>query len=190
VKIVVALLLAVPAVLLSLSGAASGDCGSPYIKVDSERLQPGDQVVVTGTAFFDACIDTHPNPRTAKPITGITVRFEQGSRSWVISRVDAGEDFAFSTRAKVPAGAASGPATVTASAGPWGTVKAVRPLLITGTDHASAPNRRMPTHRSAPRPLKAPDGGLGTGMVLFGCFVVAALGGSVGVLVFRRVRAD
>jgi hypothetical protein len=89
-------------------------CVPSSIDVGREGASPGEIVVVTGQDFFRGCNDiggTGPTPQM-EPEQGIRIEFQQGSRTWTLTTVDAEADYSFEEPVEIPSEAVKGAAKV------------------------------------------------------------------------------
>lgn len=96
---------------------SAASCASPQATVVPAAARPGQAVHLRGGAFIDGCDDVVANGvhlNTQAPLTGLTVRLEQGTSSWTLARdVDAAtRDGVLDLTVTVPADVHPGPATL------------------------------------------------------------------------------
>ena len=78
-------------------------------------------MTVSGKGFYETCNDVAQNgqtPTISDPQKGIRIRFVQGSREWLLAKVDADNRFAFTVPVVVPRDARVGAALIQAGAAP------------------------------------------------------------------------
>lgn len=108
----------VAAGILGVGAPARADCSGPGMEVDDTTVAPGEEMVVRGFFFGDACYDTGPPPpgesAIGRPLQDIDLHIFQGPNSWLVATGDADADFEFEVRLTIPAGIEPGEAVLQA----------------------------------------------------------------------------
>ncbi|HEX2058616.1 MAG TPA: hypothetical protein VHI71_09620 [Actinomycetota bacterium] len=93
---------------LSLGAPAVADCGGPEIVVSPREAAPGDEIVIGGRGWGDACNDTTgpgcDPPPLGEPIQDIALQLKgRGDGVTVdLATVDADDEYLFETTVTVP----------------------------------------------------------------------------------------
>lgn len=118
-RISAALLAAAPLLLGGCGNhtSSAASCVAPHATPSPTVARPGQVVHLSGGAFFDGCDDVIANGvhvYTQAPLTGLTVRLQQGTSSWTLARdVDATtRDGVLDLQVTLPADVRPGPATL------------------------------------------------------------------------------
>lgn len=86
------------------------DCAPPTIQAKPERAASAETFRLRGGPFGSGdCGDP------GKPLRNIPIDFRQGGKTWHLATVDAGSDYTFDVKVRVPADAKPGAAVVTAT---------------------------------------------------------------------------
>jgi hypothetical protein len=105
--------IALAAVVGTCTPTAHASCVNPRLSIDGQRISPGDQVTVRGTAWTGDCNDVVvcgclgcQGDEPARPDTNITISLasqDHPSRTWVLAEgVDANDDLSVFVQVTIP----------------------------------------------------------------------------------------
>jgi hypothetical protein len=186
-----ALVFALASALALVSGSsASASCIGPSISFTPVSVARGDEIVVTGQGWGDACHDTGPDVPTdsvlGKPRRDVELVFAQDGRDIVVGRGAADHTYSFHAKVTVPSGLHPGVARLYARAGGLeATDLPSRPPLVIAD--APAPAGPVEVTTFGPAAARAPNHHSGGGTTTIVVVVLAlAVAGSVGAVLLRR----
>lgn len=129
-------LAATVAIDVARAGDAGAACAGPSVMFAPSTVAPGQKIFVTGSGWGDDCLDVNPPPTGAlgNPVDGIEIVLTQGEREWVLTSVDADDEYEFSTEVTVPSDAAVGAAQLAARQAVHGVVQPAPSAEVTITE--------------------------------------------------------